>query len=101
MTGPVRSPHRKLAFVDPLPERRTLAVKSHHPVHAPRQIRDDEDDSRKQLARVPFQLGHDATESVRTLIPHLPFTYDTPAQEPLPPHPGRSEISLKPLTTVS
>ena len=45
------------AFLDVLLGGAALIVKPHHPVRLHRQVGDDEADLRKQLARVPFDLG--------------------------------------------
>ena len=46
-----------LAFLDVLFGRAALVVEPYHPVWLHRQIGDDESDTRKQLARMPFDLG--------------------------------------------
>src|SRR3954454_17642761 len=58
---------RALSFLDVLLTRATPIVESDDTLGRPRQISDDETDMRVQLARTPFDLGHNMARLVPAL----------------------------------
>src|SRR5271170_1155793 len=60
---------RVLAFLDVLLARAALVVEGDDALGRARQIGDDEPDARVQLARMPFDLGHDVAGPVPALRP--------------------------------
>ena len=69
-----------LAFFDVLLSGAALVVEPHHPVRVHRQFGDDEANTRKQLSRVPFDLGDHPARLVpgrRLILEVLVEAFDT------------------------